>query len=337
MASQHKYLVNGVLSVASLHLARLSDGKEERDSMNRIAADLMNRALIDFRSELHNINEKNAAALFAHSTLTAVYFFRTSALDMGEARAAIPMGMVDPPPKLIDKMIQSFIKTLWGLRGAHTVLRPGWNWVIGGEMSPICTRRWWPRHRKPQTARAKDEDKRLEKLEKLWKNPDRLYESHFECLSDALKYLRDTYALVSLLTDPTTSYSLMPAPISYAVDDTTVGTLRDRAGMFVWATNITREFLSLLEQKNRDALVLVAHWALLLGRVRNVWWLDGVGSNAIWAVAMAIGRENWHLIEWPIEAVGVDLDTELCAEAESADGSLLESIPALGDLHINTV
>jgi hypothetical protein len=42
--------------------------------------------------------------------------------------------------------------------------------------------------------------------------------------------------------------------------------------------------------------------------VRNVWWLEGLGAHIVTAVAMALGRENWRLIEWPAGVVGVDLD-----------------------------
>jgi hypothetical protein len=309
MGLEHKYLVHGVLSVALLHLARLHEGKKETENLNRLAAEQMNHAISHFRIELQNINENNAAALFAHSTLTAVYFFRTSALEMEELRAAIPIGIVGHPVEVIDKMVQAFMKTVWGLRGAFTVLLPGWNWVIGGLMSSVCTRKWWPKHRVPNNGRAKDEDKRLAKLEKIWEQPNEGEDSHAGCLSDALVFLRQTYALVSLLTDPEEDFPGMSTPVEYAVDDTTVGLLRDRAAIFVWATQVSKEYLSLVEQKNTEALVLLAHWAVLLGRVRNVWWMDGVGSNAIWAIAMALGPEQWHLVEWPTQAVGLTFKT----------------------------
>jgi hypothetical protein len=308
---QHKYLVYGVLSIAALDLARLPCPREERDELYRIAAEQMNRAISLFRVELGNINEENAAALFAHSTLTAVYFFRTSALDMEEARAAIPPGSIEPPKESIDEMIQSFWRTISGLRGALTVLKPGWNWVVGGELSSLCNRKWWPKHRIPQTERAKEEDRRLAEMEKLWINEGRPYEDHFKILSEALEHLRETFVLVSLLTDPATEWPRTKAEIPYAVDDTTVGMLRDRAAIFVWAVRVTPEFLALGQEKNTEVLVLVAHYAVLFGRVRNVWWMEGLGPNTIWAVAMALGPEKRHLVEWPAQALGIDLRSEI--------------------------
>lgn len=324
LASRHKYLVHGVLSVASLHLARLHSSYDQRESMNRVAADQMNKALKYFQVELHNINEKNASALFAHSTLTAVFFFRTSTMEMEEIRSCIPIGSSSVPDPLIDKMIHSFIKTLWALRGALTILRPGWNTIVQSKLSSVCTRKWWPRHRVPQNERAKGEDRRLAELENLWMNSERTYEPHFACLSEALKYLRQTFALVSLLTDPDLSFPPMDAPIPYSVDDTTVGMLRDRAAILVWATQLTKEFISLVESRNTEALVLVAFYAVLLGRVRNVWWLEGLGVNTVWGVALALGREKWSLIEWPAQALGLDLES----------GFGLQSVPVQMDSEI---
>jgi hypothetical protein len=276
--------------------------------MNRVAAEQMNKALKYFQVELHNINEENAEALFAHSTLTAVFFFRTSFMEMEEIRYRTPIGSSFVPDHLIDKMIHSFLKTLGGIRGALTVLRPGWNTLMRSQLAPVCTRKWWPRHRVPQSERAKEEDRHLAELEDLWMNSERTYEPHFACLSEALKYLRQTFALVSLLTDPEMSFPTMDAPIPYSVDDTTVGMLRDRAAILVWPTQLTKEFMLLVESRNTEALVIVAFFTVLLGRVRNVWWLEGLGVNSLWGVALALGKDKQHLIKWPTQALGLDLE-----------------------------
>ncbi|KAF2748117.1 hypothetical protein M011DRAFT_458021 [Sporormia fimetaria CBS 119925] len=319
MAARHKYLVYGMLSVAALDIARLPEQEAERESLCTRAADLMNRAISLFRAELNNINKQNAAALFAHSTLTAVYFFRTSVLDMEEARAAAPADCSNPPMHIIDSIISSFVRAVWGLRGALTVLKPGWNWVVEGEVSSLCVRDWWPRNRIPKTERAKEEDRRLAALEQLWKNPHRQNEPHADCLSQALNDLRDNFILVSLLTDDMTEWPRMKAQVPYSVDDTTVGMLRDRAALFVWAIRINKTFIALCHQKDPDVLVLIAHYAILLGRIRNVWWMQGLGQNTVWAVAMALGPEKRQLIEWPAQALGIELDgsPSLTAKAEA--------------------
>jgi hypothetical protein len=307
LASRHQYVVHCVLSVASLHLNRLYETREDKKAMMALSAVQMNKALAGFRMALENVTEENAAALFACATLTAVYFFRTSALDIEEIREFIPYGTRVPSPQSVDALMNSILKTFHGIRGALTVLIPGWQWVTRGKMSPVCSRRWWPKKYTPANAQAVAEDAILRSIENLWMTPEREYEPHFEALSDGLGHLRDTFALVSQFTVPTSQYPPVTA-IPYSYDDTTVGSLKDRGAIFVWVARVSREFMTLVEQRNRDALVIVAHYAVLSGRVRNVWWLEGLGANMITAVAMALGEENWGLIRWPAQVVGVDLE-----------------------------
>ncbi|KAF2018816.1 hypothetical protein BU24DRAFT_430904 [Aaosphaeria arxii CBS 175.79] len=309
MANEHSFLIHGIFSVTSLHLSQLHESAPEREKLRNIAADQMNRAIAQFRLELENINKSNAPALFACSTLTAVYFFRTSVVDLEEVQAAIPPDIPDPPVSAIDKSIDSIIRTFWALRGALSVLAPGWEWVVDSKMSPVCHRTWWPEHRLPASARAVEEDRRLAQLEKLWTNLGRGNEMEHDSLSAALGHLRNTYALVSMLTDPEMEYPTMNSPVPYSVDDTTVGMLRDRAAILVWATRLSKMFIQMVETKRPEALVVTAHYAVLLGRVRNVWWMDGLGAGMLRGIAMALGRENLHLIEWPAQVLGVDVES----------------------------
>ena len=306
MAQNHDFLTNCVLSVASLHLGRLHERSEDKKRMNTLAAARMNKALVRYRTELENITPQNAAALFASSTFTAVYLFRTSAIDIENLRASIPPDTIVPPPDIVDKMLSCALRTIWGLRGPLTVLLSGWNWVVGSKMQPVTAREWWPKQDVPATERAVSEDERLIDIEKLWMESGTPLESHCVYLSQALIYLRQSFNLISHLTLPE-RYPPMTA-VPYSIDDITVSTLNDRGAIFVWAARIPREFIALVESKNSHALVILAHYAVLPGRARNVWWLEGLGADIVTAVAMALGRDCWSLIEWPAGVVGVDLE-----------------------------
>ncbi|KAF2832886.1 hypothetical protein CC86DRAFT_337868 [Ophiobolus disseminans] len=318
LARNHDFLVNCVLSVASLHLSRLHESKDEKTRMNAIAAARMNKALTRYRPELTNITQQNATALFASATLTAVYLFRTAALDIEVLRSSIPPGTSSPEQHTVDKILACALRPIWGLRGPLTVLMSAWTFVVGGKLQPVTARQWWPRHRVPATARAVAEDERLSRLEDLWMETDRRWGLEHAHLSAALNFLRDAYALVSQLTR-TEKYSPMTA-VPYSVDDETVGVLADRGAIFVWMTRISREFIQLVEARDRDALVVFAYYAVLPGRVRNVWWLEGLGADMVTAVAMALGRENWGLVAWPASVVGVDLENLFGARKDRLEG-----------------
>ena len=321
LAANHKFLVHNILAVASLHLARLHVQGPEKRAMTDLAASQMNKAISRFRPALEDINADNAAALFASSTLTAVYFFRTATQEMEDIRTSVPAGTLDPSPDVVDKMLSTVLRTIWGLRGPWTVLMPGWDHVVKGKLNVIADRHWWPEDRVPKSERALSEDRRLANIGKLWHGPNEGPE--VDCLTSALFYLRETYALVSLLVVQENDLPYLTS-VDYAYTDNDEGgkivQMKDRGAIFVWATRISRDFIRLLEEKNTGALVILAHYAVLAGRVRNVWWLEGIGANLIIAIAMALGRENWHLIEWPVKVIGVDLENAFSARPDILEG-----------------
>ncbi|KAF1968629.1 hypothetical protein BU23DRAFT_259855 [Bimuria novae-zelandiae CBS 107.79] len=322
LAAGHKFLVHNILAVASLHLARLHGHGPERATMIDLAASQMNKAISRFRPALEDINANNAAALFASATLTAVYFFRTATQEIEDIRASICAGTLAPSSLVVDKMLAATLRTVWGLRGPWTVLMPGWDHVANGKLSVVANRHWWPKNRVPKSARALEEDRRLADIAELWRGSKE--GPHVDCLSSALFYLRETYALVSDLVVAENDFPFLTS-VDYAYADAdsgeTIVQMKDRGAIFVWAARISREFIRLLEEKNRDALVILAHYAVLAGRVRNVWWLEGMGANFIIAVAMALGRENWHLIDWPVQVIGVDLGNAFTARPDLLEGA----------------
>lgn len=293
--------------------------------MMNVAATQMNKGLARFRPELEHIDADNAAALFASATLTSVYYFRTSSIDIDNLRASVPAGTIIPPEDIVDKMWSCVLRVIWGLRGPLAVLISGWNHVRESKLQHIANRDWWPHELGPATERALEEDRCLAAIAGLWQHTEYPYPGNVECLSSALLFLREAFGLVSQLTLAKSEYPSTTS-ISYSVDDVTVGTLKDRGAIFFWATRISRDFIMLLEEKNREALVIVAHYAILPGRVRNAWWLEGLGANMITAVAMALGRENWHLIEWPVRVIGVDLENAFSARLDMIEG-LPEEVP----------
>ncbi|KAL5120262.1 hypothetical protein ACEQ8H_001820 [Pleosporales sp. CAS-2024a] len=208
-----------------------------------------------------------------------------------------------PTPDIVEKMFACALRPIWGLRGPLTVLMSGWTWVTTGSMHSVAARSWWPSHVVPATPRAEEEDGRLAALKDSWGLGPAA--SGGGDMDQALEYLRESFALVSQLTLPNV-YPPMTA-ISYSIDDTSTGILTDRGAIFVWTAKISRQFMQRIEAKDQDALVLLAHYAVLPGRVRNVWWLQGFGADIVSAIALVLGEDRWSLIEWPASVVGVYL------------------------------
>lgn len=298
IALDHDFLAHCMLSVSSLHIAHFLGVRGQPKEMkhwNATAASEMNHALSGYRPGMRKVTSQNVAALFASSALTAVYLFRTSAIDLIDLEAEF-RSCGGHAPEIASGMISCIVKTIWGLRGPLQVLSEGWSWLVQGSMLPVASRTWWPKTRKPANSCAHDEDERLQRIEDLWAQTDRQYDPHSNYLTQALNLLRETYALISQL-------------LEIHASNTSRGTdiLVDRGAMFSWVTRVPREYIQLVEAQDREALVILAHYAVLLTRTNMVWWLEGLGSNFVKAIAMALGAQHWRLIEWPIQISGTDV------------------------------
>jgi hypothetical protein len=80
------------------------------------------------------------------------------------------------------------------------------------------------------------------------------------------------------------------------------------AATISWMTLIPEEFVQLVEERVPEALLLVAHYCVLLKRLENLWWVKGKAENLLQTVRAALGDgwERW--LQWPIdEVLGIDL------------------------------
>lgn len=105
--------------------------------MMNVSVSQMNKALSRYRPALENINAENATALFAGATMTSVYLFRQSTVEIDEIRESIPVTTAEATSEVSNKMLNSILRTIWGLRGPLAVLIPGFQYVLDGSMGPV--------------------------------------------------------------------------------------------------------------------------------------------------------------------------------------------------------
>jgi len=68
----------------------------------------------------------------------------------------------------------------------------------------------------------------------------------------------------------------------------------------VWPGNVSQRFVELIQERRPEALVILAHFCVLLKKVDSCWWLAGVGSRMLTAIDEALGVEWRPWIEWPL-------------------------------------
>ncbi|KGO47718.1 Protein of unknown function DUF3468 [Penicillium expansum] len=73
---------------------------------------------------------------------------------------------------------------------------------------------------------------------------------------------------------------------------------------FLWSFRIPAEFLELLEAHQPFALVLLAHYAVILHHLRSSWWMGDWGTRILQDIGDILEPEWQDLINWPIDATG---------------------------------
>lgn len=118
-------------------------------------------------------------------------------------------------------------------------------------------------------------------LEKRSLYPDPLSEEHKEALGTALRDLRKVFSIS--VKDP--EISIVSVTLA-------------------WPCMITLSFIKLVEERVPEALVLVAHYCVLLKRIETLWWMTGKAENLLETVRAALGGGWDEWIQWPIDKVG---------------------------------
>ncbi|KAH0432501.1 C6 zinc finger protein [Colletotrichum camelliae] len=80
----------------------------------------------------------------------------------------------------------------------------------------------------------------------------------------------------------------------------------DIMDMFIWKYFVAEDFLPLLKtpDTNQEAVVIYAHFCIVLGKLESQWWLQGWANHLI-SQAWALLEESYKpWIQWPMEELG---------------------------------
>lgn len=73
---------------------------------------------------------------------------------------------------------------------------------------------------------------------------------------------------------------------------------------FCWVFRIPMKYQDLLREREPFALVVLAHYAVILHHLRDSWWMGDWGMRILKEVGNNLEPEYRHLISWPIDATG---------------------------------
>ena len=294
----HPFVLSGLLSLSALHLS--SRIPSRRRELLNYAISQENAALPSFRETMANCVPESIDAVFAFAG-NAICYVMASPRDMygGEEHQQQPDRC--RLPSRDDDHAHWFIM----MRGLMAFLSKNWSGIAKGSFAPLL-------HGDPGPVYASynPDDGQLVKLEQL-----------FECLTSTpapqeeqkQPLLRPDPAFSSpspsnsLQKEITTHNSqiyhtaLLELRRVFALPYSPHRTICSKTAAHMWPGSLNQDFVELIYGRDERALVILAHYCVLLKKVDHVWYLRGLGRGLLESIWEVLGDEWRPWVGWARE------------------------------------
>ena len=261
-------LRHGLLALSALQLAGASTSPEQKTSYLILAREHQDLALVGVHvDDVDNLTMTECNAHFALCGVLVIFSFAYCLIDEGEKDDEYES------PELLDEFVEVSELTRW-LLGAMmlTVDR-----VAAGDLGELV---------RPQEGhRAMPNMSRLVVLPLRRKNEE-------EAARDST-HEKEIYA--QTIDHLATSLEQLMSGREF----------KDFA--FCWTVRTPVRFQDLVRERQPFALVVLAHYAVILHRLRDTWWMGEWGNRILQEIGDYLKPQWRELISWPLDATGCAL------------------------------
>jgi hypothetical protein len=266
LAFKHDFLLHGILALAALHLSRTQP--ERKDALCSDASSHYDIALASFRRAMTNVNPENGDACFAFSAFIVMYAW-ASAEGTGD------LFFVDSSN---ETGVDSTVEWVRLLRGMMALISINFDWMRQGPMGTLI--HLWDDDDVPDAINP-EETAKFAALETLWTNSPttRFNDIEVGALKQTLDVLKETYIMMcspNVNQDPP-------------------------ASVFSWPILVPEEYIQMVLNSQPEALILLAHYCLLLNKINHYWWMRGMSRHLLQSIHQTIGQEWESWIAWPLQ------------------------------------
>ncbi|KAH9212962.1 hypothetical protein DL95DRAFT_367521 [Leptodontidium sp. 2 PMI_412] len=264
IAFSNDFLLHGLLALTALHLSRVSP--ERKDRLWATASAHHAVSLPMFRSAINDISSVNRQACSVFGILVAVYEWvsaeNTSNLFFANADHCAE---------------SSTLEWVQLLRGSARIVAHHYEEMIQGPLEPILR---WDNTAEHEAEANPAESTKFSALEHLW-DPIKVpvTDSEVDSLNGALRWLKVIYTVV---VTPSSDND----PPSFALS---------------WPARVPEHYLVMVNERQPAALILLAHFCLLLNKAEDLWWLRGISRSLLQEIHRTIGAEWETWIAWPLQ------------------------------------
>lgn len=263
-------VLHALLAFSALHLARKNVAKQREQCRER-AAYYYSLTLPQMIVSLSQVDDSSANALFVASSLLCFYNLARGP-QQGQYLAFSDEGEAE---------------WLWLQHGARAIHRGHLNalskgWLCGEESNPQDM----PQHKSnatpPPTTFPQGFDVQINKLRSF---ASTLFaeDSTFQKYTVAIDELQRCYS-------DTLSAYYNPTSLTRAV--------------FSWFYRLEPGFVAALEAKRPFALIVYAHFTVMIHQARHVWYMEGWGPHIMGGIHRNLDAGYMDWLVWPCQAVG---------------------------------
>jgi Fungal specific transcription factor domain len=275
LALKCDYLMHGILATGALHLGYLSSDPKEKERYDYLASQHQDLALGPFQQAMLNLGAENASQLFAFSTLLMAFNFasyrsREYLLPFSDSAGEY----------------QGLSNWMVCLRGCTSIVYAAMKQVEAGPLGFLVTGGGQLQNALADGAVPDPEvDQSLSLLTEtalslpIIKSTTTVEE--MEAYIDAIKRLR------ALLASSSQRLELA----------------LQRAAAAIWVGTVSETFIRLLSEKRAPALVIMAHYCLLLKKCEDCWYMERRSFNLFEACQQSLSEEWAPYIQYPLSVI----------------------------------
>lgn len=267
MAYHHDFLMRALLALAALHLAHeVGNSADQRDYL-LAASNFQDIAMAPFRIAVASADKSNCHAILAFTHLLVLYCFATEHQDENLLLVAEEREDITP---------------LWlhFLRSGCAMLCSVWEILEIGPFRALAAA-WEKQFDLPKSIDiliSKNLASLLEAVPTPW-SADAW--SDDECIEyrDAASYLALALSCSKTIGRPWTAWDVLR----------------------IWPIRLSEKFMAMLAASHPGALILLAHYSVLLQNIEDQWYFKGRATKMIRAIMLRLAIK-WHrFIEKPLE------------------------------------
>lgn len=263
------YLLHGILAVSALHIAYLHPDK--KDKYNHLASHHQDLAFPALNKATTNITPENANNVFAASTLVMVSNF---ASFRSSAELVFPLTQTSTNEGASNWIIC--------LRGCSSIAWTAQAHIEAGPLGFLLTQGRALETALQSGARPSAEDE--ESLKQISEIVLNLPSTKIETSTDEMETYKDAVERLRNML---------------AASAQNLSSIMQRAITSIWPATVSNTFIRLLSEKRPPALIIMAHYCLLLANINGCWYLEHRGLHLFQSVERELGNEWIAYIEHP--------------------------------------